>query len=230
MARSKRTHRFKQRNYDRRVGRTEPAAQSDGKTFLVVVEGQETERRYFVDLRARLELKSADVFVEHAGATDPKNMVSAAVGLRDSRAQEAQTSIQLAPYDEVWVVVDREAQNHPRSKQLPAAMEMAHAEGIYIALSNPCFEFWLLLHYVFTTKPFADPKAVIAALKKHNSSYKKNELPMEELFSAIGAAVTNAKACAKHHKESAGDGNPSTYPHLLVTSLNQSAAPIFRIL
>jgi hypothetical protein len=126
-------------------------------------------------------------------------------------------------------VIDREAQNHPRGRQLPNAVELAKSQGIHIALSNPCFEFWLLLHYAFTTEPFANPKAVIAALREYNSSYKKNELPLEELFSAVDKALANARSCLKYHAASAGDGNPSTYVHFLMTSLNQSAAPVFRL-
>jgi hypothetical protein len=177
-----------------------------------------------------LELKSAHVFVEHAGVTDPQNMIAAALELRERRRQEANISVRLAPYDEVWVVLDRESQNHVRGTQLPAAFARAKSAGIHMALSNPCFEFWLLLHYVFTTKPFADPTAVIAALRKHDRGYEKNDLPMEDLFLRFEKACTNAEACLRHHTQSRGDGNPSTYAHYLMRSLNQSAAPVFRLL
>lgn len=217
------------RNYNRSFSRTPPSAQSDGKTFLIVVEGKETERLYFDGLRKRLELKSADVVVEHAGATDPQNMVTAAIALRNTRADTARKSVLLTPYDEVWVVFDREAKHHVRGKQLPAALVRAAEEDVSVALSNPSFEFWLLLHYGFTTKPFADAKAVIRELKKHIPKYKKHSFPLDELFVLLAMAIKNAKACLLHHKAAAGDGNPSTEAHLLVMSLNNSAAPVFRL-
>jgi len=221
---SKRRH-----NYERNIFRSTPDAQSDGKTFLIVVEGKETERRYLLGLRARLELKSANVVVVHAGATDPQNMISAAVELREQREELAKNSLLTAPYDEVWVVFDTEAQNHVRAKQLPSAIALAKSRNVLIALSNPCFEFWLLLHYIFTTKPFQNPKAVITALRKCDPGYKKSDLPMQELVAAVRKAIANAISCVKYHASSGGDGNPSTHMHCLVDSLNRSAAPVFRI-
>jgi hypothetical protein len=218
------------RDYRRGLSRSIPSAQSDGKTFLIVVEGKETERLYLINLRARLELKSADVVVEHAGVTDPMNMIDAAIALRDRRIADAKLSLTLIPYDEVWVVLDREAQNHVRGKQLPNAINRANYENISIALSNPCFEFWLLLHYMYTTKPFVDPNAVIGELKKHCPGYKKNELPLNELFFRTESAAKRADDCIGHHKSCSGDGNPSTCTHILVRSLNTSSAPIFRLL
>ena len=218
------------RNYNRSYARTVPSKQSDGKTFLIVVEGKQTERLYFDEFRKRLELKAADVVIEHAGATDPQNMVTTAVTLRDKRAEAAKKSVLLAPYDEVWVVFDREATHHVRGKQLPAAISKAAEEEISVALSNPSFEFWLLLHYVFTTKPFSDAQAVIRELKKHIPKYKKRLFPLDELFALLRTAIKNASACLAHHKAAQGDGNPSTEAHLLVTSLNNSAAPVFRLI
>ena len=124
------------RNYNRSFLRTAPGAQSDGKTFLIVVEGKETERLYFDGFRQRLELKAADVVVEHAGATDPQNMVTAAIALRNTRAEAAKKSVLLAPYDEVWVVFDREAKHHARGKQLPTAMVKAAAVTSDLPLSG----------------------------------------------------------------------------------------------
>jgi RloB-like protein len=222
--------RRRKRSYDRRVSRTAPTALSEGKTFLIVVEGKETERLYFDGLRKRLGLKATDVVVEHAGATDPGNMVMSAAATRDRRAEEAKRSVLLTPYDEVWIVFDREAQHHPRGKQISAALAKAAIRAVLVAVSNPAFEFWLLLHFGFTTKSFEDAKAVSRELRKHLPKYKKNDFPAEILFPLLAQAVTNAAACLSHHKTSAGDGNPSTQVHLLASSLNASAAPVFRLI
>lgn len=47
--------------------------------------------------------------------------------------------------DECWCVFDVEwPQNHPN---LTAAIDLAKAHGISLAVSNPCFELWLILHH-----------------------------------------------------------------------------------
>jgi hypothetical protein len=220
----------RRRKYARPMSPRGNVPQSDGKIFLIVVEGEQTERSYFYGLREKLEFKAADVLVFHSGATDPQNIVDAAIKLRDERFEASKKSLILAPYDEVWVVFDRESQLHVRGSQLPNALSSATTSGILVALSNPCFEFWLLIHYTFTTKQFSDATRVVKALRKHDRGYAKNSLPLDELFSRTPTAVKNAIKCLKHHVTSKGDGNPSTHVHRLVSSLNASAAPVFRII
>ena len=221
----------RQRRYDRNIQRREAQHQSDGKTFLIVVEGKQTERRYLDGLRQRLELKSAHVEICHAGATDPQNMVKEAIRLRDNRVAAARHSPVLVEYDEVWLVVDREAKHHPRARQLSSALQCAEREGIQVALSNPALEFWFVLHFELTTKSFADAAAVERRLKqKHLPGYVKNEPPLDELIPRLHTAEKNARSCLEHHEAGGGDGNPSTQMHLLVRSLNDSAAPGFRLM
>jgi hypothetical protein len=46
--------------------------------------------------------------------------------------------------DECWCLFDVEwPKNHPNLAQ---AIELARAHGISLAISNPCFELWLILH------------------------------------------------------------------------------------
>ncbi|WP_018635971.1 RloB family protein [Parafrankia elaeagni] len=47
--------------------------------------------------------------------------------------------------DECWCVFDVEwPRNHPNLKQ---AISLARDHGIGVAISNPCFELWLILHF-----------------------------------------------------------------------------------
>ena len=44
-------------------------------------------------------------------------------------------------FDEIWCVFDTDAHEN-----LPHAIEEARQSGIAVAVSNPCFELWLVLH------------------------------------------------------------------------------------
>ena len=56
-----------------------------------------------------------------------------------SRATEEEAEI-----DEFWCVFDVEwPRNHPGLR----AIEQARANSIQLAISNPCFELWLILHF-----------------------------------------------------------------------------------
>ena len=128
-------------------------------------------------------------------------------------------------YDEVWVVFDLEQTHSERRKLAKQAMAMKEAAGVQFAVSDPCFEFWLLLHEEPTHSPFADCQPVIVRLARHWPAYAKGTLPPLTFLEKLPVALTNAERCRKHHEDSGGDGNPSTRVDLLVRCLNAAARP-----
>lgn len=96
---------------------------------------------------------------------------------------------------------------------------------IFAIPSVPCFEFWLLLHFIYTTKPFdASPgnsicSSVIEELKKYLPGYQKGD---QNVFNKIqdkqDNAIGNASRVEQFHLTS-GTENPSTNVHSLVEYL-----------
>jgi len=207
------------RNYGRAVQRPAQDRKATGHTFLIVVEGEATERLYLEEVRVRIKRKAAALLVHHGDHTDPVGVVREAIKLRD--AQSARPNAE--PYDRVWVVVDREKQNHPRREQMPAALKLAEANDIQVAISIPSIEFWLLLHFEFTTKAFDGCDAVKKALKKFIKKYEKADLPLDDLLGRVETAVKNAGKCHGHWESAGGDGNPSTHLDKLIKELNDSS-------
>ncbi len=71
-------------------------------------------------------------------------------------------------YDSVWCVFDID--EHPNVND---AKQMAAANGIKLAISNPCFELWLLLH--FREPPGSEHRRRIQArLSEHVADYDKH--------------------------------------------------------
>jgi hypothetical protein len=101
--------------------------------YLIVCEGDVTERRYLEDLRKEERIPIDLRF--RAGAV-PKTLVHWAV--EEKKAAEGD------PYDEVWVVFD--VDEHP---DVAAGKDRATANDLRVAVSNPCFELWALLHFEF---------------------------------------------------------------------------------
>jgi len=216
------------RSYTRTPRRPTSARPATGHTFLIVVEGESTEPAYLQEVRTRLKRRAAAVLVQHGRHTDPIGIVREALNLREAKAQQAAQS-QTVPYDQVWVVFDRETQNHPRSKQVPAALQLATANGIHAAQSIPSFEFWLLLHFEFTTKAFDGCPAVKKALKKFIKDYEKSDLPLSDLLDRVGTAMKHAAKCHGHWETAGGDHNPSTHVDKLLRELNDSARADVRL-
>lgn len=78
--------------------------------------------------------------------------------------------------DQGWIVCDVDHYQHPdNAHQLEAVIEQATANGYCVALSRPCFEVWLRMHF-----PDADPstlqtnESAAQALRAVGCGYKKS--------------------------------------------------------
>lgn len=135
---AKRTRNAQPRSLRRKVGYRRPR-----KTLVVYCEGEKTEPQYLMALKelpAVKDVAAVDLRVEtgHKGAV-PRTLVSLAVDASDRAASEKDE------IDEFWCVFDVEwPRNHPGLKE---AVKRAEAHGIRLAISNPCFELWLILHF-----------------------------------------------------------------------------------
>ena len=93
---------------------------------------------------------------------------------------------------------------------------------IFAISSVPCFEFWLLLHFIYTTKPFDAPPGdsicsrVTEELKKYLPEYQKGDHDVfDRIQNKLDNAITNARRVEQFHQTSATD-NPSTMVHSLL--------------
>lgn len=107
--------------------------------------------------------------------------------------------------NELWMVVDRDRQNVSR-EQLTSIIDLCKTEGYNLALSNPTFEFWLLLHITSTDTYDHDlllvnPKVTVKSKKrfieKELSSllggYNKNNIRFERFEPGIKDVIQRAK-------------------------------------
>ena len=143
--------------------------------ILIVTEGSQTEPKYFEHYRNRQT--NIDIRVvgsrTSGGETDYLSLIRKAVEYQNKN------QISVSEGDSVWVVADGDVNyNNPdpitaKDSLLSKARKMADAKGIQIALSNPCFEFWYLLHFQYTTKFFKDYPAVKNALTTYLPDYEK---------------------------------------------------------
>lgn len=113
------------------------------KTLVVFCEGERTEPEYLDALKRQppvRDVAAVDLRVETGqGGSVPRTLVAMAIDAR-SRAAEEEAEI-----DEFWCVFDVEwPRNHPG---LADAIQQARANSIKLAISNPCFELWLILHF-----------------------------------------------------------------------------------
>ena len=182
---------------------------------LIVCEGEKTEPNYFSELKKTFRLSNANVRICGRGS-DPLSVVNFAI----------ETFRWEPEFDRVYCVFDRD-----RHTTYDAALDrvrrtrLGKGSRIFAIPSIPCFEFWLLLHFMYTTRPFDAPPGdsicsrVIEELKKHLPAYKKGDHDIfNKMQDSLNDAITNASRVQQFHQTS-GTDNPSTLVHSLVEYL-----------
>jgi hypothetical protein len=174
-----------------------------------------TEPEYFDAFRRQERNRLVDVIIDDHGGV-PKTIVERAAALKKDADKEAQRSRDdNLKYDEVWCVFDLD--DHPN---VPDARQQARDNQIEIALSNPSFELWLLLHFC-DQNAHIDRKAALSALKKYISKYDKH-VPFELLQSRYSQAVNRARLLEKRGIEIGEEGgNPSTTVYRLTERITE---------
>ena len=146
--------------------------------------------------------------------------------MRNEKAQADKD--QDDPFDEVWVVFGTEGpQNLQRQRAARGAIEQARNLGIRTAVSNPTFEYWLLLHFEWCINTFESGDAVCHMLKKHIPGFDKGKECYSITRPHVQTAIKSAKRVfAERHQHSSHhlcDCHPCTEVYRLVESLLSEA-------
>lgn len=179
---------------------------------MVVCEGKSTEPNYFRGLANFYRLNNVKIVGK--GAT-PKAIVNEAKHINSTEKTEYGDG-----YDQVYCVFDRD--EHPDFNE---AKDAAKKVGFITIFSWPCFEYWILLHFKFTRRPYASSsgrtpaKNCMKSLKDSFSEYEKNN---KNLFNELSPRLDTAKSNsirALRDAEKTKEFNPSTKVHVLVEEL-----------
>jgi len=189
--------------------------------ILIVCEGRETEPNYFRGFRdEEAARQNFSVVVQKGKGGFCLAVVQQAIAEKEKAAARGEN------FDEVWCVFDVEQAS--QREQLSAAQTLAGKNEIQLALSNPCFEVWLLAHFIRTKKSFAGCDKVIKELNKHwrrefGQDYEKND---EQLYARLASRTRAATDNARNVREQdwatspdVADCNSVTTVHLLVGRL-----------
>ncbi len=182
----------------RKLGAVPPFAR-----IAVVCEGEVTEPKYLNALKGAELASSAHIIEVKGGVGVPLTVVRRAVKLKKG-----------GNYDEVWCVFD--VDDHPK---LPEALDQACANGLRLAVSNPCFELWGLLHFQDQRSELGR-KQLCSKLKKHLPGYKK-ALAFEKLDPNRELALRRAAGLDRMHRndKKPPSSNPSTGVAALVEKI-----------
>lgn len=199
----------------RRGSARRPIARKHRQLF-VCVEGN-TEEQYLKDWARRL--RASVLITVDSIRGNPLTLVKHAREVKRAEARDARRG-RGTTFDEYWCVFDVDSHDH-----LHDALDMASGNEISVALSNPCLELWLVIH-------FEDSRAHIDRWTVQRRSEQilrcaKNLDPeaLDRLHLTHEEAIRRARQLARDHESAGSDptSNPSSTMFELVQSIKLTA-------
>lgn len=173
-----------------------PFSSDDRRRIVVFTEGEKTEVSY-LEYWAKLNKDTTDVDIKGKHGV-PWSLVRWAAATRrqdrhDLRRREDNT--------EYWCVFD--VNSHSK---VPDSIEMARANNIKVAVSNPCIELWFILHYedLWAYIERGDAQSRCKQLLRWHKKALPGEV-LEKLVDRYEDARIRARRLDQKHQ---GDGRP----------------------
>ncbi|MDE0135726.1 MAG: RloB family protein [Acidimicrobiaceae bacterium] len=190
---------------------------TEKRTFLVYCEGLRTETDYLEALKEVPEIRdraSVEVHIDYEkSGQPPMKLVEAAVD--GPGAEDEDDEI-----DEVWCVFDVEwPTNHPK---LDEALDLAQSRGIRTAISNPCFEYWLVLHFDQPLEWLTTAEA--CDLRQSLDQSDGKEVDGAQYMPRRSIALRRARYIERRHANDGNEfpcNNPSTGMHALLAAIEE---------
>ena len=113
----------------------------DARLIVIASEGKDTERIYFKALakeytNPRVHVHILERSVDEQNNSSPEHVLK--------QLNDYKSLYDLEADDELWLVVDKDRWTEAMLSRV--ATECSQEVAMHMALSNPCFELWLLLH------------------------------------------------------------------------------------
>lgn len=133
-------------------------------TVALVGDGQ-TERVYFADVRDADRPANLTIQPDYPRRLgNYKGVLDRSITLKDEG------------YNHVFALIDMDKIIHEnKTAEYLQAKALAEAKGVTVLENNPCFEIWLLLHFVHTGRLFSSCSDVVTELRKFIPGYTKGE-------------------------------------------------------
>jgi len=186
------------------------ANRPERKTVVIFCEGEASEPDYINGLK-RLPSVHSNTAINIE--VDPRQGVPLTlVRLAIGRAADDEV-------DECWCVFDVEwPKNHPNLKQ---AVQLARDHNIRLAISNPCFELWLILHFEDQTA-FLDTDEAEGRSRKLDGRSGKRINADQYIPHRHAAALRASSLSCRHERDQTlfPHDNPSSTMSDLLTAIS----------
>lgn len=169
----------------------------------IFCEGAKTEPHYFDQYIRRFAKSPSRICIERTKKNTPVQLVQ--------EAKKMCGRSNVLKEDVFWVVFDRESEQKYPEALHDQARQLAQANGIHIALSNVCFEAWLLLHRRETC-PACNCCEELTSRKEFREAFPKYAKGVEILFAKSEIDKARVRAYAMNLRTKSGADPSWTVP------------------
>jgi hypothetical protein len=176
---------FIKRDFKRRSGFR------DAKLIVIATEGQKTETQYFEDFKDHYQSKRIHVEVlrRNSSASSPRHVLS--------ELAKFKSEYKLTGDDELWMVIDLDQWTEAHLSEVASHCIQ---KSFHLAVSNPCFEVWLLLHVKDPAEyasgeltVFCNKTDLIKELRRILGSYNSANIDSKRFLPHVPEAIERAR-------------------------------------
>lgn len=176
----------------------------DARLFVIAAEGSDTEKLYFEAIKTTF--RNTRIHIEVLNRTDFGIAATSSSPMHVLKTlDEFKKRYNLKNDDQLWLIIDRDKQN-VSDKQLSHIAKQVIQKKYFLGLTNPCFEFWLILHFenpnnfdeakrnaYLKNEKTGDKRLLEKVLATYRGSYNKANYETKLLMQAIDKAIAHAK-------------------------------------
>jgi len=152
------------------------------RMFILATEGSATEPLYFGLFNSNKTVIHVKCLKGHTKSS-PLQVLA--------RMEKHLQKEQLRPEDEAWLVVDKDDWSEEQLRSLYHWSVKKNQYGL--AVSNPKFELWLLLHFE-EGNGIASSRQCTERLVRHLPTYSKGRIDLKQFIEKIDSAIRHAKS------------------------------------
>lgn len=171
------------------------------KAILIICEGQKTEVSYFNSLKEHLRL--TNLHIHSSKRSDPSHIIKYA----KRQKQDFRT---------IFCVFDND-----HNKNIGGVLSRIRSP-LQAIVSKPCFEYWILLHFTYTNKPFGGEspcnELIKQSLKTYLQKYSK-DYDFSEVVEKYKTALENAKKSKTEYEKMSDSALSYTDVYLVIEAI-----------
>ncbi len=115
------------------------------KLFILSYEGKVSEKKYFEDFR-KSDFFNDSGLIEIISLKRPADKGSDPISVKEL-LEQAKQEFRFKESDEFWLIIDRDDWETIHKHNFDSLVEDCNSEkNFFLAMSNPCFEIWLIMH------------------------------------------------------------------------------------